>query len=66
MIKLLNYLPLSYEEDEVELLCQTILYEVCQAMDESRKWDELCKKYNWNGKEIEQIAVENKKMSEKW
>ena len=55
-MKLLNYLPFSYEEDEVDILCQCIIYQVYSAMDEEQKWNDLCKKNAWKREDIEKIA----------
>ncbi|MBR3841554.1 MAG: hypothetical protein IKM20_10495 [Erysipelotrichales bacterium] len=55
-MKLLNYLPFSYEEDEVDILCQCIIYQVYLAMDEEQKWIDLCLKNAWKREEIEKIA----------
>lgn len=54
-MRLLKYLPMSYEEEEVPLLCQGIIYSVYKAMDEEDKWIKMCKEYNWNRKLIEDI-----------
>ena len=46
-MRLLDYLPLSYEEDEVEYLCQDIIRTIFDSLDEHDEWEKLSKRYGW-------------------